>query len=253
MLWHVILGLLRDDTPRHGYELAREYRVRSGVDVASGNFYRELARLVERGFIKATENPPDVDERRIPYLITVRGRQVFDRWLTSPAKQDADLTAWLLFVDRLPGDVREKLLERRIDDLWIRGKALSRDLDEATEMAEMDEDSAYYNLRPALISRRIKLNTVELEFVKQFREDFNVWRAQREIRRMQRERQAGAAEIEATVPIGESGAMESAHGYEHAARAGAPPVVPDVSSGAGEIAHERPGRGRTLRSRGTRK
>lgn len=246
MLWHVILGLLRDDKPRHGYELAREYRVRSGVEVASGNFYRELARLVDRGFTRPTEKPPDVDERRIPYLITLRGRQVFDRWLVSPAKQEADLTAWLLFVDRLPAEVREKLLDRRIDDLWIRGKALSRELDEAMEAAEAAGDRDHYNTLPALISRRIKLNTVEIEFIKQFREDFNAWHGQRGLR---------PADVISPVEPTElaRGTARGGDAYEAAARAGAPPVDPEMADRSAGVARDRSVRDRSGRARGARK
>src|SRR5438128_5910101 len=130
MFGHVILGLLRDGRQRHGYELMTEYRMRSGNQVSIGNFYRELGRLAEHGFVQTGINPPDADARRIPYQITEKGRQTFDQWVLSPSTQD-DLATWLLFVDRVPQEARLRLLDRWQEELWMRGKALAHAREDA--------------------------------------------------------------------------------------------------------------------------
>ena len=67
----------------HGYALVKAYRERSGVEVSTGNFYRELQRLVLDGLIRSADNPPEADARRTPYEITQLGVSVFDEWLTA--------------------------------------------------------------------------------------------------------------------------------------------------------------------------
>src|SRR5437773_2069439 len=76
----LILGLLRDGAPRHGYAVAKAYKLRSGGKISTGNFYRELQRLVADGLACTASNPPGADPRRTPYAITTVGRATFDAW-----------------------------------------------------------------------------------------------------------------------------------------------------------------------------
>jgi DNA-binding PadR family transcriptional regulator len=78
MFYHAILGLLRDGRPRHGYELAIDFRARCGRPVNPGNFYRECSKLVAQGLIVPDVKSPDADPRRIPYRITSEGCRDFD-------------------------------------------------------------------------------------------------------------------------------------------------------------------------------
>lgn len=173
MFWHMILGFLREGDSRHGYELMTEYAARSGNKVSAGNFYRELARLVTDGFVETGVNPPNADARRIPYRIQESGRQAFDRWLSAPSKDDADLAFWLIFADRASADTRARVLDLREEDLWIRSKALAR-LRDAALASTPRADSRYYPL-PTLLSRQLKQVTAELEFLREFRTDFEAW------------------------------------------------------------------------------
>ena len=84
MFRYLILGLLRNGARLHGYALVKEYRERSGIEVSTGNFYRELQRLIVDGLIRSASNPPDADARRTPYEITELGISVFDDWFTAP-------------------------------------------------------------------------------------------------------------------------------------------------------------------------
>src|ERR1700741_4397852 len=73
MLRYLVLGLLRDGAPRHGYAIRQEYRRRAGLEPSTGPFYRELGRLLEEELIRETPNPPGSDPRRTPYVITKKG------------------------------------------------------------------------------------------------------------------------------------------------------------------------------------
>jgi DNA-binding PadR family transcriptional regulator len=175
MLSHLILGFLRDGQARHGYELITEYKARSGNQVSAGNFYRELARMASERLVQTGVNPPDADARRIPYQITEKGRQSFDEWLISPSRDDGDFSAWLLFIDRVPNETRDRLLDRWQDDLWLRSKALSRAREDALLIQESRQDSVRYNPLASLISRRLKQVTADIEFLKEFRTDLAAW------------------------------------------------------------------------------
>ena len=180
MLSHLILGFLRDGQARHGYELITEYKTRSGNQVSAGNFYRELARMASERLVQTGVNPPEADARRIPYQITEKGRQSFDEWLISPSRDESDLSAWLLFIDRVPHETRDRLLDRWQDDLWLRSKSLSRAREDALLVQASRQDAVRYNPLASLISRRLKQVTADLEFLKEFRSELVAWLAARQ-------------------------------------------------------------------------
>src|SRR4029453_11013552 len=103
MFRFLILGLLRNGAHLHGYALVKLYRERSGAEVSTGNFYRELQRLVLDGLIRSADNPPQADARRTPYEITAVGIDVFDEWFTARdaaggASSEDDISARALFM-----------------------------------------------------------------------------------------------------------------------------------------------------------
>jgi DNA-binding PadR family transcriptional regulator len=168
MFRHLVLGLLRDGESRHGYELTTEHYRRTGTNVSTGNFYRELQRLAGDGLIQAQTNPPNADGRRIPYQITERGRREFDEWLVTPCAHDSDLCERLLFSDRVPKEMLLRITDWWQEELWMRSKALARARDEALRR---DDANSRYHALPLLLARRMKLIAAELEFIKEFRDE----------------------------------------------------------------------------------
>jgi DNA-binding PadR family transcriptional regulator len=173
MFRHLVLGLLRDGQPRHGYELTTEYARRAATSVNTGNFYRELQKLATEALVETKENPPDADARRIPYQITELGCREFDEWLAAPCDQHADLGERLLFVDIAPPEVLHRLLDWWQDDLWMRSKALARAREEAIRATT--GESERFDPLPVLLSRRMKLIAAELEFLHEFRGAYDAW------------------------------------------------------------------------------
>ena len=169
MMRQVILGLLRDGGPHHGYELMIEHKRRSGEQINTGNFYRELSRLAADDLVQTGVNPPDADPRRIPYQITDKGCRVFDQWLVSSQGATDELPDRLLFLDRIPLDVRARLFDRWQEELWLRGKTLARAREDALAVRACADSNSVYYLLPALLLRRIAHITAELEFLKEFR------------------------------------------------------------------------------------
>jgi DNA-binding PadR family transcriptional regulator len=186
MFRHLVLGLLRDGEPRHGYELTTEYKGRTGVSISTGNFYRELQRLAADGLIETRVNPPEADGRRIPYQITDWGRKEFDQWLVGPSSSDTELCERLLFIDRVPRDVLARIMEWWQDELWMRSKALARAREEALRQAQAD--TRRFNPLPVLLARRMKVIAAELEFIKEVRTEFDAW-----VQRQAAHEEAGAA------------------------------------------------------------
>ena len=169
MFSHLILGLLRDGRPRHGYELMSEYRRLSGLQVNAGNFYRELSKLVTQELIAPVENPQDADPRRIPYRIAAGGRSEFDSWLLEPVSLGGEIGVWLLFADMLPAAHRERALHRLQEDLWLMNKTLLRARENL--LARTRRNGAQYQPASLLLLRRIKQTTAELEFVEELRRE----------------------------------------------------------------------------------
>ena len=175
MLSHVILGLLRDGRRAHGYELAKAYRLRSGIQVASGSFYRELSHLVRDRLLTPASNLAGADPRRLPYEITDHGRWTFDTWLTALVPNE-DLSHRLMFFDQLRPATRVNLLHqweetftKQVEELAAqRGEALQRLLP-AAEPAE--------RLFPTLLGRRLRMLRADVEFLREFRREVRRWDA----------------------------------------------------------------------------
>lgn len=167
MLLHLILGLLRNGEPRHGYQLVTQHRGLTGIVISPGNVYRALSRLASRRLVQARSDEPAIDGRRIPYQITEYGRDLFDQWLLSPAKHGEEFSVWLLFADRVPLELRNRVLERARDMLWSQCKALERAREDA--VAKHSSVLERYHPLPVLLSRRLKQATADLEFLNELR------------------------------------------------------------------------------------
>src|SRR5690242_13956786 len=126
MFRYVVLGLLQSGSPRHGYALMKEYRDRAGVQISTGNFYRDLQRLVAGGLVRTVDRALDGDPRRAPYQITDSGRDAFRAWFTDLTQlaitnpHEDELSARVAFLgDVDPSDARAVLAHLQ-DQLWAR-------------------------------------------------------------------------------------------------------------------------------------
>jgi DNA-binding PadR family transcriptional regulator len=180
MLRYVTLGLLRDGEARHGYALMKAYRELSGIDIGPGSFYRELPRLVAEGLIRPAENPPDADERRVPYVITDEGAARFDAWFSSHPAEPAtesyedELAARVVFFERAAPEAARKIVSQWEDELWMRAKRLER----AHGLALTKKDPSApptFPVRVLLLQRRLKHAAADLAFLKEVQSLFEEW------------------------------------------------------------------------------
>jgi DNA-binding PadR family transcriptional regulator len=178
MFRYVVLGLLRDGGRRHGYALMKRYRCRTGLHVNTGNFYRELQRLVCDGLVRSATPSPDGDPRRAPYEISHAGIALFDEWFSAPLRwrptgTDDELTIRILFLSEAPRDVARARLAAWQDVLWRRMKELESERDAA--LAGAERDGAEFPVLPLLLTRRMKHVAADLELLEELRRVFEQW------------------------------------------------------------------------------
>ena len=161
MLRYVLLALLADGNPAHGYALMKAYRERSGVRMSIGNVYRELSRLAGEGLIAAATNPPGADPRRVPYRIMDRGREALAGWLAAPVHT---LTSILGDLD--PMRAGEFLTELHTE-LWEQSKTLERERAVASQRDKREVPAL--PTRMLLLGRRAKHLATDIEMVDEMR------------------------------------------------------------------------------------
>ncbi|HZP42054.1 MAG TPA: PadR family transcriptional regulator [Candidatus Binatia bacterium] len=167
MLRFIVLGLLRDRAPRHGYALNKEYERRSGLESNGGRFYRELARLASDGLVEILPTPPGADSRQIRYAITPRGATAFDAWLASPGPSgdetsDDRLFTRALFLGRATPAVARALVDGWREEIRGRGARLEH---VGAPAGEKPRASADFDPLPLLVARRLKVVAADLDLV----------------------------------------------------------------------------------------
>jgi DNA-binding PadR family transcriptional regulator len=181
MLRCVILGLLRDGKPRHGYALMKAYRELSGIEIGPGSFYRDLPRLVAERLIRPTENPPDADERRVPYAITDAGAAAFDTWFTEhpPANstecREDDLGARMAFFAEAKPEATRKVIGQWQDELWIQAKRLERAHELAVTRTRSASDPPKFPILALQLQRRLRHLDTDVTFLKEIHSLYDNW------------------------------------------------------------------------------
>ena len=165
MLRYVLLALIAEDGPLHGYALMKVFAGRSGIRLSIGNVYRELQRLRTDKYIEAVENPADADPRRAPYAITDAGRVAMTDWLTMPAesflREPVD-PLYCRLVLLANADTSQAM--RFLDDL-------AAELAQQTRVAERRRlvTSNGSSVLPILAGRRIKRLAADIELIGEIR------------------------------------------------------------------------------------
>ena len=177
MLRYVLLALLADDEPKHGYALMKAFAERSGVRLSIGNVYRELQRLMADGLICTAANPIGADPRRAPYTITDAGRDALQAWLTMPARTlatgglDALAYRLALLADVDPTQA-DTFLEDLQNELWARAKAI-----ESERGGDAHDGNGGFSPRAFLQSRHARYLAADIELIAELRSALTEWRA----------------------------------------------------------------------------
>lgn len=171
MLRHVLLGLLCDRSPQHGYALAKALRERVGIDVNTGSVYRELRQLAKAGLVRGVAGRGREDPGRMLYGVTPTGRRAFDGWLAEPLRAastaaEDDLGWRASFLDGLGEQVVGAALRRWREELWLGGKALEQARDAYGGAGSGSDGLEVIRL---LLERRSRHVAVDLEFLDDLR------------------------------------------------------------------------------------
>jgi DNA-binding PadR family transcriptional regulator len=197
MFRYLVLGLLRDGKSRHGYALMKEYRDRAGLQLSTGNFYRELQRLVAEGLVRTVDKPSDGDPRRAPYEITPTGSAAFDAWLTGPTgsglgRYEDELSSRALFLAAAGPGVAHRLIESWKEELWIRSKMHERSRG-ALIIQRPNTVRQPFDVLPFLLARNLKHLAADLEFLEEFRMAYGAWAAKERVPSQQATRAVGSS------------------------------------------------------------
>jgi DNA-binding PadR family transcriptional regulator len=197
MFRYLVLGLLRDGKSRHGYALMKEYRDRAGLQLSTGNFYRELQRLVAEGLVRTVDKPSDGDPRRAPYEITPAGSAAFDAWLTGPTgsglgRYEDELSSRALFLAAADPGVAQRLIESWKEELWIRSKMHERSR-VALITRRPNGVRQPFDVLPFLLARNLKHLAADLEFLEEFRIAYGAWAAKERVPSQQATRAVGSS------------------------------------------------------------
>ena len=117
----LILGILNDEKPRHGYEVKqvlKSWNVEKWANVGYGSIYFALKKMAEEGLLEIVENQKNKQEKTV-YKITATGTNAFiimlrKQWLELKPTVDPFQVA-LTFMQYLPKDELIVALEHRAD------------------------------------------------------------------------------------------------------------------------------------------
>lgn len=130
----LILGILNDKKPRHGYEVRQElesWGVEKWANVGYGSIYFALKKMAEEGLLAIVQQENDGDRPdKIVYQITDKGTNIFlsllrRQWLEIKPLIDPFQVA-LTFMQYMPKDELITSLEHRIDCLRLFLKSAKR-------------------------------------------------------------------------------------------------------------------------------
>ena len=171
MFRFIVLGLLRNGVTLHGYALMKAYRSRTGVQMSTGTFYRELQNLVAEGLVCLVDRAPDVDARRTPYRITPQGCELFDRWLVQPPiialGSDDELTARTMFLHEAQPEIARKMIDAWKEELWLLSKKFERD--RQSELHRCASEGTAFSILVLLLARRLRHLAGDVEYLDELR------------------------------------------------------------------------------------
>jgi DNA-binding PadR family transcriptional regulator len=126
-----LLGLLEEDSPRHGYDLKQSYDTHfAGVwPVKFGQIYSTLSRLQRDELVTLEGERPGRGPERKLYAITDNGTRDLDTWLLSPepAKPHVQSVLFMKVVLALLSDrPAERFLEAQREQHMERMRELTR-------------------------------------------------------------------------------------------------------------------------------
>jgi len=109
-----LLGYLFEG-PKHGYELYKEISDPMGIGgvwrVKIGKMYSMFKNLESQGFLSATSERDGNRPSKNTFLLTNKGKNIFNKWMRAPIKHGRDLR--ILFLMKIYFLRRSELFDRK--------------------------------------------------------------------------------------------------------------------------------------------
>jgi DNA-binding PadR family transcriptional regulator len=166
---YALLGLLEDESPRHGYDLKRQYDhlFAQTWPVKFAQVYATLGRLARDGRVSLEGEKPGRGPDRKLYAITGEGTSRLDAWLLEPAPAEANVQSVLfmkvalaLLSDRPAG----RFLDMQRNQHLKRMRELTRIKTDGSLADQLVADYALFHLEADL--RWIEMTHARLERLK---------------------------------------------------------------------------------------
>ena len=118
----LLLGILNDQKPRHGYEVRQileSWNADKWASISYGSIYFALKKMAEEGLLEVIENRKDDQSDKTVYKITKAGNSAFmvilrKQWINLEPSIDPFQVA-LTFANYLPKDELLTMLEHRLE------------------------------------------------------------------------------------------------------------------------------------------
>jgi DNA-binding PadR family transcriptional regulator len=166
---YALLGLLEEESPRHGYDLKRQYDhlFSHTWPVKFAQVYATLGRLARDGRVTLEGEEPGRGPDRKLYAITDDGTSALDSWLFEPAPAEPHVQSVLFMkvvLALLSDRPAERFLEAQRTEHLARMRELTRLKTEGPLADQLIADFALFHLEADL--RWIEMTQARLERLK---------------------------------------------------------------------------------------
>ena len=163
---YALLGLLEEESPRHGYDLKREYDhlFEETWPVKFAQVYATLGRLARDGRVRMQGEEPGRGPDRKLYAITDAGTSALDSWLVDPAPPEPHVQAVLFMkvvLALLSDRPAKRYLEEQRTRHLLRMRELTRLKTEGTLSDQLVADYSLFHLEADL--RWIEMTQARLD------------------------------------------------------------------------------------------
>ncbi len=166
---YALLGLLEERSPRHGYELKRQYDAlfSHAKPLKFGQVYSTLARLERDGLVGVASEQPGRGPDRKLYAITTEGVTDLDEWLRHPEPAEPHIQSVLftkVILGLLSNRPAKRFLEAQRAEHHRRMRQLTRLKMKGSLTEELLADYALFHLEADL--RWIETTAARLDRLK---------------------------------------------------------------------------------------
>lgn len=163
----ILLGLIKNQ-PMSAYDLSKMSGIYELVKISVPAIYKNVHRLKSSGYLKSRREKKSSMPEKTIYALTAKGEKRFQELLLSASSASIDFyfdfNVPLLFINSVDKKTGDKIMDRIIQELQFKYRYLAEQLEKYKDMP-----FPVVNLG----KQHLKLNKFLLEWIKDFRKDYN--------------------------------------------------------------------------------